>query len=421
MNSPLRDPTVNARRVIILVLAGFIILAGLFSFLNYRFLRTAPDWSYMLTPWNAVRLWITEGFNPYGESTRMAAQDLLYGRPAVLSAGEHGTQFVYPLPAAAILLPFGLLPYEAARTAVMTLVELSLILMIVFGVLLSDWKPGGLLFLLLGGFSILWLPGLQAVVTADIRVFFLMLQFLALWLYRIKRDTAAGIVSSVAFSGPGLIFPVFVFQLVTAVRERRWNYLAGWIAALVALIGLSFRAFPNWPAAWFREMLRWMTEEHGLVSLSDFRHLLNPYPIPFVVGLLFMGLIVSYLMLEWRLAGGKGDSWNQWTLLMTVSLSQFLFLLPSISIQVALLPVLCLIFSVWDFRRGRKASWLIAGSLVLFLAYSWGWFYTAGEGSFFLLYGPPLLAVLGLWWIRWWKLHDGLSMPMDYLDSSNGR
>lgn len=405
------------RRWILPILLASLVLLGGLLYVNIRFIRSSPLWSEFFTVWNAANQWIYQGLNPYSVSVRQQAQEFLYSRPAVLSSGEHGCQLAIPLPSLLLIFPFGLLPYELARALMMSLIEICLVLSVVVGLNFSEWKPHWSLFIMLAGFSVLWLPGIQAVVTTNPRILALFFQLLSLVLFKQHRDLAAGFLAGLALTGLGAVLPLLVYLTIWAVKEKRYSFFSGWLSVAAAITGISLLILPRWPAFWLRETLRWLYEEKGFSSLSADLGIFNPFPLPAAASLAVAALVLVYLFTEWRLSLGKEASWFQWTAVMTLLLSQLLAVFPNTSLHILLIPVVCMILSAGSARWGKSSAWLSAAMLIFLLAGSWGLLYLGGniENSFALIYGPVILLAAGMWWIRWWKIRGGFSLPMDYI------
>ncbi len=409
--------TVDIRRWVVWILVAILLISALLSFINYQIVRSGSTWSGFLVPWNAVNRWLVEGENPYSDSVRINAQEMIYNRPAVVSSGEEGCQLIIPVPSLLLLLPFGLLPYEIARTAWMTLTEISLILLVFLGLGLENRKPRLIILLPLIAFALLWFPSLQAVVNADLRVFFIMLQILTLWVFLKRRDVLSGILAFISYSGPGLLLPLLIFILIRSLRERRWSFMTSWIGSSLLLIILSLRIIPQWPVDWLRELLRWMIEVQGFSWPVDVEEYFNPLPFAFPVSVALMGLALVYLLMEWQISKKRSETWQLWTAGLTIVLSLILVVFPSLTNQVALIPVLILVFLGWSARWGKKTIWLIYSVLIIYLGFSWGWYYAGLQESMSALYFVPVIFLLiALWWNRWWNIRDGLSLPMDYLN-----
>ena len=74
---------------------------------------------------------------------------------------------------------------------------------------------------------------------------------------------------------------------------------------------------------------------------------------------------------------------------------------------VVLLPVLCLIFRVFDERWGRLGKVVVVGLISGLVVGLWVLFLqtvTGNEESAAMYLPLPVVALLGLWWVRWWVI-----------------
>jgi hypothetical protein len=122
--------------LLILVFLGLVI--G-----NYKLVLQSPGWTDFLPGWNGCRSWVVDKISPYDASVALNAQELAYGRPANLEAGEEEGRFLFPLPAAILFAPFCMLPYTFALALWMALLEVGLLALTLIGMQLAQWKPGG--------------------------------------------------------------------------------------------------------------------------------------------------------------------------------------------------------------------------------------------------------------------------------------
>ena len=113
-------------------------------------------------------------------------------------------------------------------------------------------------------------------------------------------------------------------------------------------------------------------------------------------------------MVEWWKALGKDERWFLWTAGLTLTITNLIGLPTSTSNYVVLIPVLTLVFSVWEQRRGIYGRNLVLICMLGLLGGLW-WLYlqTAGVGPGFdqspVMFLPlPLFLLFMLYWIRHW-------------------
>ena len=115
-----------------------------------------------------------------------------------------------------------------------------------------------------------------------------------------------------------------------------------------------------------------------------------------------------YLLSEWAQAWGKGESWFIWTALMTLVISVFVAFRTATTHFGTLLPVIFLIFMIWEDRWGNLGKGLVGVSILMLSIGQWGLFLATVHGNeeqavMYLL--VPLFCLLGLWWVRWWAIN----------------
>jgi alpha-1,2-mannosyltransferase len=170
-----------------------------------------------------------------------AGQDVLAGRSpyppleAAALASEHA--FVYPAPAALAMVPWALLPYQAAE-ALFALVLLAAVAATLAVLGVRDWRCYGAAFL--------WVPVLNASLVGAVGPLLALGVALA-WRYRGSAVRTAMVVAAV------VVAKVFLWPLVlwlAATRRLRAAALAAVAATVTTLVGwaiLGFAGFRDYP------------------------------------------------------------------------------------------------------------------------------------------------------------------------------
>jgi len=382
------------------------LLVGL-TYANLRFAQQAPGGNDFLARWTGAHYWLVEGVNPYGEQVSLAAQRMIYGRPANPAAGEDVAHFVYPLPAMIFFAPFGLLPFTTARAVWMTLLEIGLPILAVIGMRLGRWKPGpgmtaGVLL-----FSVLWYHGVRSVVIGQFAVIEALLIAGGLLAVSKDADTLAGWLFGLSIAKPQMSFLIIPFVLLWALSRKRWT-LAGWTLGSIAilLVGSLF-IMPDWPLRWLQQLL----DYPGYTELGSPVSILTSW-LPrgaATLSLVVSGLLAVYLLFEWVAAARKPEPWFQWTAAMTLVITNLIAFRTATTNYVVLLPGLLLIFANLNSRWGRAGIVTAWGVMALLLAGLWVIFLLTIEGNVesAAMYVPlPLVVLTGLLWIRWWVVHS---------------
>jgi hypothetical protein len=396
-----------------LIVIALVILLGVLLWSNYRFAVQSPGGNDFLSRWTGAHYWLVEGLNPYDEQVSLEAQKLIYGRPAEPSKGEDIAHFVYPLPAMIFFAPFGLLPYTLARALWMTLLEIALPILAFLGIRLARWKASPATFAIIMLLSIFWYHGLRTVIVGQFAVVEAVLIVGALWAIQRDADALAGILMSLSISKPQMAFLILPYVCIWAIRERRIQLLLWTLSTSIGLIVLSILILPDWPILWLRQLVSYPTyTDLGspisiiLSSLPDnFSHL----------NWILTGGLIAYLLLEWGLSLGKGDTNFQWTAAMTLVITNLVAFRTATTNFVVLLPALILVFHSWAQRWGRRghaAVWITSFGLIIGL---WVLFLLTVDGNVEapIMYLPlPIFAFVSLLWSRWWILRGSRQPSM---------
>ncbi len=390
-----------------------LMLAAALTAANYRFALEMPGGNDFLPRWVGAHAWLTEGTNPYDPSVSLAAQEMIYGRPADRERGEDVAHFVYPLPAMIFFAPFGLLPYPLARAVWMTLLELGLPLLALLGVRLARWKPSASVLAGVMLFSTLWYHGVRAVMVGQFAVFEALLLTAALLAIQRRRDVLAGLLLSLALAKPQMAFLLVPYVIVWGVSARRWRLVASVLLFSAAWGGLALLLIPDWPILWLRQVL----DYPGYTALGS--------PVSIAASALDRGAeavtaavtlgLALYLIVEWWLSLGGDDRKFQWAAQLTLVITNLIALRTATTNYVVLVPALCLVAGVWQERWGRRLGVFLAAAVLVLGVGVWALFLVTVEGNVesALLYLPtPVLTLVGLWWVRWWARREPL-LPLE--------
>ncbi len=388
-----------------LFLLLFAILLVALTYGNLGFAEQAPGGNDFLPRWLGTRLWVTQGVSPYDPSVSQQAQQIIYGRPADPVSGEDLALFAYPLPITIFVLPFSVLPFVLARALWMTLLEVCLLGLMLLSIRLTRWRPGPLA---LGGlmlFSIGWYHAFRAVVLGQFAVIEAVLIAGALLAIQRESDAAAGMLLSLSLLKPQISVLLVPFVLVWAWSRRRTGLIGWTVGSSVVLFGGFMLLMPNWPLLWLREVVTYPAYTSA-VSASPLSLLAGIFPAAsgWLTAIL-SALAGFYLLWEWVLAGGKHDTWFQWTASMTLVVTQLVVFRTASTNYLVFMPGILLISGVC-LQRWKLAGRLVVGAIMLFLAVGpWLLFLNTVQGnqeSLLMLVPLPLLMFIGLLWVRWW-------------------
>lgn len=351
---------------------------------------------------------IESATGPYTTEIAQRTQELVYGRRAFSS------EYTYVLndPFFIVLLytPLAFIAdFTLARGIWMVVSELALIGSVLLAFNLSEWQPRSWLYISLLGFGLFQYFSLSALVTASPAIFLTLLYLCILLALRSYSDEVAGVLLAlVAYQWEvGGLF--FLFILVFVVLNRRWGVLAGLGMALFVLLVVSFLTNAGWGLPYIRANLSaWYRAQNltlGYIVSTWFPNL--PFPAGPVVSL---GLAIL-LFLEWWDSVEAHFRRVVWTASLSLAATPLMGfpIFPSNHV-VLILPFVLILALVWE--RWQRYRILRVGLLfLLVLLVPFGLYYrvvTVYDPLVIDLISvlPPVAAILGLYWMRWWVLRS---------------
>jgi hypothetical protein len=345
---------------------------------------------------------------PYSTEVAERTQELVYGRRAFSS--EYTYVLNDPFFILMLYTPLALLSeFSLARSLWMLASELALIGTVLLALNLSEWQPRRWLYILLLGFGLFSYFSLSALVTASPAIFLIFLYSCILLALRSFSDEVAGILLSlVAYQWEvGGLF--FLFILVFVLLNRRWGVLAGLGMALFVLLVVSFLVNSGWGLSYLRAALSaWyrganLTLDYILSTwLPDLSFPLGP-AIPILLGVL--------LLFEWWDSADAHFRRVVWTACLSLAATPLMGLpiFPSNHV-VLVLPFILILALVWE-RWQRYRTLRVVLLFLLILLIPFGLYYRVVSVYDPLVLDlisilPPIAAILGLYWMRWWVLRS---------------
>jgi len=391
------------------LLIGLLLAAVIgLTILNYQFSKQNPGGNDFLARWMGARFWLMEGISPYDEQVSLAAQQMIYGHPADPDEGEDKYQFIYPLYSMIFFGSFGLVEFNLARALWMTVLEISLVLFVFVSVRLTGWRVSALTTAALILFVITWYYGIRTLILGQFAGVNALLIASALLFIQQKQDVPAGILLALSTSKPQMVALLAPFVFLWAYSARRRGIITGMLVTMAVLLVVSFALIPNW----FLDMLRQISEYPSYTAYIQINS-----PLSYIADLMpgirttlngvLHVLAGLYLLIEWISAWGKDQRHFLWTAAMTMVITNLVAYRTSTTDSVMLLPVLFLIFRVWEYRwkgLGSGAVWfailgLLVGPWALFIATVQG-----NQEALFMYLPLPFFCLIGLWWVRWWVM-----------------
>jgi len=391
-------------------------LAGL-TWTNYRFSLANPGGNDFLARWVGANKWLLEGLSPYDERVSLETQRLIYGHPADPEIGEDKNHFIYPMYAMVFFGPFGLLDYTVARAIWMTLLEVSAVAVIFVGLRLAEWRPSIWITALLVLFALLWYHGARTIVIGQFAgINAVLITLSLLWIVR-EQDVPAGIALALATSKPQMVFLLVPFVLIWAYSIRRFRIISSFLTTFAIQVALSLALIPGWPVQMAIQMLEYPTYTHIGSPLSVIAAAAPG--IEGTINNLLHVIAYLYLLVQWALAWRKDERWFLWTALMTLVITNMTAFRTATTNFVVLVPVLLLVFRVWEQRwKGTGRVFTLISMLLLGVGL-WALFLATVSGNVesAAMYLPlPFFCLATLWWARWWSLRPPRLLLEEFAD-----
>jgi hypothetical protein len=414
-----------------LLAIGLIILAVMLAG-NIALARVLPGGEWFFQRWSGARAFLIEiiefsngvkgarimpegtpdllnaATGPYTTELAQRTQEIVYGRRAFSS------EYTYVLndPFFILLLysPLALISdFTLARGIWMMFSELALIGTVLLALNLSEWQPRRWLYVLLIGFGLFQYFSLNALVTATPAIFLAFLYLCILFALRSYADEAAGfLLALVAYQWEvGGLF--FLFVLFFVVTNRRWGVLAGLGMALFVLLIISFLTNSGWGLPYIRAALsawyRGETLTLGYILstwLPTLRFPIGPI-VALVLGILFF--------IEWWDAAGAHFRQVVWAASLSLAATPLMgFPIFSSNHVVLIMPFIMILALVWErWPRYRALRVVLLFLLILFVPFVMYYrVVTVYDPLMLDLISviPPVAAILGLYWMRWWVLRS---------------
>lgn len=391
---------------IALVIAGLATLVGL-TWANYFYSYQNPGGNDFLSRYVGTRVFLLEGESPYSQRSTSEIHDLMYGRPA--RSDEDQALFVYPFYTVYLMAPFALISdYHMARAIWMTVLEVSLVALLLFSLSLSRWKINVKLLFALVLFSVFWYHGFRPLINGNPSILVALMIVLALLAIRAENDGLGGFLLAFATIKPQMVVLLVVYVLFWSIAQRRWKLFWGFLSSFVFLIATSFLFVKDW----LMENLRQIFAYPGYTLPGTPRDILVD-ALPGVgnqLGWALTIVMISALIVEWRASSHKDFTWFYWTALLTLVATNLIGIPTTTENYLALFPALVLVFSAWDTHWRNAGKWLVALSMILLFFGLWWLFLSTlqpGEQpiqSPIMFFPLPFFLFITLYWVRWWVL-----------------
>lgn len=393
--------------LLLLIVAGLLVL-------NIVLARLLQGGEWFFLRWIGARAFLIEQIEPYSTEIALRVQEIAYGRRAFGS--EYPFVLNDPFHIVLLYTPLALFQdFTIARGIWMLVSEAALIGTILLALNLSEWQPPRWLYAGLLAFGLFGYYSLNALITSSPTIILNFLYLSILLAIRSHSDELAGaLLFLVAYQWEvGGLF--FLFIVVFIFLNHRWHILAGFGMSMAVLLVVSFLVDPGWALPYIRAVLSDWFRSANLT----FGHILSTWlpdariPIGRIVSL-GLGVIV---FLEWLGALQAHFRRIVWAASLSLAATPLMgFAIVPSNHVVLILPLVVILALVWE-RWTRSRVLMVVFILALSLLIPFGmYFRTVSVYSPLYLdllsILPPVAAILGLYWMRWWVLRS----PRTWID-----
>jgi hypothetical protein len=384
-----------------------VVLAGLFI-ANLTLSRTLPGGEWVFMRWSGARAFLIEKIEPYSSEIARRTQEIAYGRIAFSS----DYPYVLNDPFFIVLLytPLALLwDFTLVRATWMLLSQIALVGSVLLALNLAEWQPPRWFYVLLLGFGVLSQFSLTGLLTGTPTILLAFLYLSILLALRSSSDELAGaLLALVAYQWEvGSLF--FLFILFFVLTNRRWGVFGGFGMAMFILLVISFLTYPGWGLPYIRAVLAdWFRSEN-----LTFGHLLSTWfpNVRFPLGSMVAIILGFIVFAEWVASVHEHFRRIVWTAALSLAATPLMGfgIFPSNHV-VLILPFIIILALVWErWQRRRVFFAMLVFLLVLVIPYA---LYLRAVNIYdqlildLISVLPPIAAILGLYWMRWWVLRS---------------
>lgn len=390
-----------------LLLLGLVLLAGLIV-LNIYLARVLPGGEQFFLRWSGARAFLVEQIEPYSGTIAGRAQNLVYGRPAL--AREYPFVLNDPFHIVMLYIPLALLSDFALARGIWMLFSEVLLVGLVFSFIRSlEWEPPRWLYFLLMVFGLFGYYSLVALGSGTPAIAMTLLIFVIVYSLRSFSDELAGALLFLISYQWEVTALFFLFVIVFVIANRRWRVLNGFVMSLAILLVISFLSYPGWALPYIRGVLSDWYRSGGITFGSTISTI---FPnTGFSIGFWTSILLGVILFLEWL--GSVGSQYRRivWTVCLSLAVTPLMGFAVFPSDYVVLLPSLILIVMlVWERWTRQRVLFVLLVLLAAFFVPFWLYYRIIGGGpqiySSLLTILPPIAAIIGLYWMRWWAFRS---------------
>ena len=410
--------------ILVVILSANIALARVLPGGEWFFMRWSGARAFLIEQIDASRgvkggrvmpeggaVLLIQQVHPYGSEIARRTQQVAYDRMAF--ADEYTYVLNDPFYIVLLYIPLAFIrDFALARGIWMLLSEAALIGATLLALNLSEWQPPRWLYILLLGYGLFHYFSFDALFTSTPAAFFIFIYLSILVALRAHSDELAGVLLSLVayqWEVSGL-FVLFIFVFVFA--NHRWGVLAGFGMSLFVLLVVSFLTDSGWGLPYIRAVLSDWYRSANLNFGHIFARWFPNSEIP-------AGQIVSIglgiiLFIEWLGSVEAHFRRVVWTAALSLAVTPLMgmAMFPS-NYVVLILPFILILALIWErWRRYQVARIVLVFLFVVLIPFG---LYIRTVLIYdplitdILVVLPPIAAVAGLYWMRWWVLHAPLT------------
>jgi len=402
IRKPYRLPTVAEIGFVLLVC---ILVAGLLR-LDIYLARTYQGGEWLFLRWNGVRAQILDESEPYGSTVAQRVQEIVYGRDAYLN--EYPYVLNDPFYIVLMYIPLAFFSdFRIVQGIWMLFAQMALIGVMVFSLRLSEWAAPDWLYVVFIIFGLVNSFSIASFISGSPAIFLMLLYLSIIAALRSgSNELAGGLLVLAAYQWEVGVL-IICFILIIVITDGRWRFFAGFAMTGLVLLIVSLLAKPNWLMVyWEAVRFDWLRSivYTTAVTLTD---LFPQVPIsiagwiPFIVG----GLVI-YEFVRSLYSSSRHRAWAAFLGLAFNPIMGFaVFSTNHVVLLPALLLILFLAWERWTKQRLLVTTLLLA--LFLILPYLLQYQVMHEINRFYADLSrvlPPVLTVLGLYWMRWWAV-----------------
>lgn len=374
-------------------------------FANLSFVRGNPGGFDFLSHWQGTRLFITEGIDPYSDSSTSQINALINGQGAVADEGDY--RFTAPLYSIILYAPLSLIKnYEIARAIWMTFLEFSLVISAILALNWTGPKKTFLVKVLLVIILVFSVPSVKSLLSGSLSIVSLLLLIGVITLLLKRQDEAAGLLLAFSLIKPDMVILIVLFLLIWAIVKKRTRITWWFMGTYALVIGFSMLLIPEWPVTFIQNVISYSTSNPiRMVGTAS-----SAISIRLLIAKNFA--LIVLLVVEWFVVKTEGNKRLIWNIAVLLVVSQWIGTSVNIEHTILIIPAfyvgLGILLEVW---RGKVSLVSILLPIVLFIL---TWIFSGvilpeistGLTTIILAIVTSFVVLVLLYWSRWWVIRS---------------